>query len=215
MAVDTRAGVRYGSLSPHHKRAAHEHHEHRNGALLERSAWEDRDREVRIFECLFRTYHLRLCAFARGYVECAAVAEELVHDVFLRMWEQRSILLGCVNPKRYLYTAVRNQAFKHIAHEAVVRRSHAMVKQEGRVPGTGEGPVRADEEVQARELAAAFEDAVDRLPARCRQAFTLYREEGMSYAEIAERMGTSVRTVETQLARANRALRRQLAEWLL
>ena len=90
-----------------------------------------------------------------------------------------------------------------------------MVKQEGRVPGTGEGPVRADEEVQARELAAAFEDAVDRLPARCRQAFTLYREEGMSYAEIAERMGTSVRTVETQLARANRALRRQLAEWLL
>ena len=214
MAVDTQAGVRYGSRSPHQKRTAPEHHGHRNGASPVHMAREIRDADVRIFESLFRTYQPRLCAFARGYVKCPAVAEELVDDVFLRMWEQRSILGGCVNPERYLYAAVRNQAFKHLAHEAVVRKSHAMVKQEGRVPGTGEGPVRADEEVQARELAAAFEDAVDRLPARCLQAFTLYREEGMSYAEIAETMGTSVRTVETQLARANRALRRQLAGWL-
>jgi DNA-directed RNA polymerase specialized sigma24 family protein len=87
-------------------------------------------------------------------------------------------LRACVKPKRYLYTAVRNQALKHLAHEAVVRRSHAMVKRGGRVPGAGEGPIGADDEVEAHELAAAFEDAAVRLPARCREAYTLYREEG-------------------------------------
>jgi len=81
-------------------------------------------------------------------------------------------------------------------------------------PGAGERPVRADELLEASELAAAFENTVDRLPARCRETFTLYREEGMSYAEIANAMGTSERTVETQLARAKRVLRRELAEWV-
>jgi RNA polymerase sigma-70 factor (ECF subfamily) len=147
-------------------------------------------------------------------VECPAVAEELVHDVFLRMWEHRSTLRECVDPKRYLYTAVRNQALKHLAHEDVVRRSHEMVKRVGRVPGTGEEPVPADDEIEARELAAAFEHAVDRLPPRCREAFTLYREKGKSYAEVADVMGISERTVETQLARAKRVLRRELAEWV-
>lgn len=213
MTVDTRARLRYGR-SPHQKPAAHENPVHRNGASPEPTAWELPDRDVLIFEGLFRTYHTRLGEFARAYVECPAVAEELVHDVFLRMWERRSVLQDCASPKHYLYTAVRNQALKHLAHEAVVRRSHAMVKEDGRVPGTGEGPVRADEQLEASELAAAFEDIVDRLPPRCRETFTLYREEGMSYAEIGEVMGISERTVETQLARANRVLRRELAEWV-
>jgi len=182
---------------------------HRSGASPEPTA-----RELRIFEGLFRTYHTRLCEFARAYVVCPAVAEELVHDVFLRMWERRSVLQHCVTPKGYLYAAVRNQALKHLSHEAVVRRTHAMATEEGRVPGTGEGPIRADEQLEASELAAAFEGACDRLPARCREAFTLYREERMSYAEIGEVMGISERTVETQLARANKVMRRELAKWV-
>ncbi len=214
MTIDTRVGGRYASRSPHEKCAAYEHPAHRNGASPERRAWEDQDCEARSFECLFRTYHARLCEFARAYVACPAVAEELVHNVFLRIWEQPLILRECVNPKRYLYTAVRNQALKHLAHEAVVRRWHTMVKEEGRAPGTGERPVRADEQLEASELAAAFENTVDRLPARCRETFTLYREQGMSYAEIAVAMGTSERTVETQLARAKKVLRRELAEWV-
>ncbi|MGE3844743.1 MAG: RNA polymerase sigma-70 factor [Vicinamibacterales bacterium] len=209
MTVDTGARLRYGTRPLHQKPAAHKNLVDGNGASPEPTA-----HEVRTFDGLFRTYHARLREFARAYVACPAVAEELVHDVFLRMWERRSVLQDCIAPKGYLYTAVRNQALKHLAHEAVVWRTHAMVTEEGRVPGTGEGPVRADEQLEAGELAAAFEGALDRLPARCREAFTLYRDERMSYAEIGEVMGISERTVETQLARANKVLRRELAEWV-
>lgn len=213
MPVDPRAGVRSHTRSQHQKRVAREHPAHRNGAAREYPL-PARDADVRRFENLFRTYRTGLCSFARGYVRCPAAAEDLVQDVFLRMWERRSSLPGRASAKRYLFTAVRNQALKHLAHRSVVRRSHQMVKQAGRVPGTGEDPVHADREVEARELAAAFRAAVDRLPPRCREAYSLYREPGMSYAQIADIMGISVRTVETQLARARRVLRRELAQWV-
>lgn len=212
MPVDSRAGVRSRTRSQHRKRTACEHPAHLNGVASQPPA-HAQDPDVRRFENLFRTYRASLCSFARGYVQCPAVAEDLVQDVFLRMWERRSTVPGGANPKRYLFTAVRNQALKHLAHESVVRRSHAMVKQAGRVPGTGEDPVAADQEMEARELAAAFRAAVDRLPERCHETYTRYRERGMSYAEIADIMGISVRTVETQLARAKRVLRAELAEW--
>ena len=89
-----------------------------------------------------------------------------------------------------------------------------MTQQHGPVPGMSQAPAAPDDELQAMELAAAFENAVDRLPQRCRQTYALHREHGMSYAQIAGVMGISVRTVETQLARANRVLRRELAPWL-
>ena len=166
-------------------------------------------------EALFRTYHTELCAFARRYVRCPDVAEELVSDVFVRVWELRETWPAvCASQKRYLYTAVRNGALKHLAHERVVQRSRAMTQEPGPVPGMSQAPAAPDDELQAMELALAFENAIDRLPRRCRQAYALHREHGMSYAQIASVMGISVRTVETQLARANRILRRELAPWL-
>ncbi|MGH7449074.1 MAG: RNA polymerase sigma-70 factor [Longimicrobiales bacterium] len=170
--------------------------------------------EILAFERLFRTYHARLCAFARRYVQCPDVADEVVEEVFLRIRELRRNWPDSGNEKCYLYTAVRNQALMHLAHECVVRQSHAIVNQKFRIPGMGQSPAAPDEEFQAKELAAVLQFAIDRLPERCREAYTLYRERGMSYAEIADVMGISARTVETQLARANKVLRRQLDQWL-
>ncbi len=170
--------------------------------------------ETLSFEALFRRYREALCALARTYVKCRDLAEEVVEEVFLHVWEMGGSWPECVNPKRYLYTAVRNQALKHLEHDCVVRRSHALAKAQGRTPGMSQTPTTAEDEVQAIELAAAFERAMGQLPARCREAYTLYRERGMSYAEIAQVMGTSARTVETQLARAHRTLRHELEAWL-
>jgi RNA polymerase sigma-70 factor (ECF subfamily) len=64
------------------------------------------------------------------------------------------------------------------------------------------------------ELDRAIRAAVDRLPPRCREAFQLSREHQLSYEQIAETMGTSVKTVQEQIGRALRALRSSLAEWL-
>jgi len=236
MPVHPRVGSPYRNGSPRRNGAGHQNTAHKNGAAHADTAHqngasgehtthqngskrEHDDRpvpagEVLSFESLFRTYHAKLCAFARSYVKCPDVAEELVEEVFLRMWELRGNWPGCANQKRYLYAAVRNQALKHLAHECVVRQSHAIVKEQVCAPGMGQPPAAPDDEVQAAELASAIQVAVEQLPPRCREAYVLNREHGMSYAEIAEVMGISVRTVETQLARANRVLRRELATWV-
>lgn len=167
------------------------------------------------FELLFHTYYARLCAFATRYVGCPDTAEEVVGEVFLRIWIQRrhdEDRRRC--SKRFLYTAVRNQALKVLDHERVVRRSREIVLHQEHLPGMSQPPIAADEALQADELAAAVRRAVDQLPERCRQAYLLRRQQGMSYVQIAEAMGTSVRTVETQLARAARTLRGALAAWL-
>lgn len=167
------------------------------------------------FEVLFRTYHSRLCAFAERYVACPDTAEEVVEDVFLRIWAQRKFEDGCCeSPRRYLYKAVRNQALKVLDHERVVQQLRESARSQEHLPGMSQPPVAADERLHADQLAAALERAIDRLPERCRQAYVLHRQQGRSQAEVAAVMGISVRTVETQLARAARALRQQLAIWL-
>ncbi len=166
------------------------------------------------FEALFRTFYGPLCAFVCTYVRCPWIAEELVDDVFVRVWERRSTWDSCLNKRRYLYTAVRNSALKYLAHERVVRTSHAMVAQEGRSPAMGQPPASADEEVNAHELVDAFDHASHQLPARCHEAYMLHYDKGLSYREIAEIMGISERTVETQVAKARKVFRRELTAWL-
>lgn len=166
------------------------------------------------FESLFCTYYRRLCTFVERYVGSPEVAEEVVADVFLQVWARNKCQdeRGC--PKRYLYIAARNQALKYLDHQRVVRRWEGIVVEQGTVPGLGQPPAAADDQLHAAELAAAVRGAIEQLPDRCRQAYTMYRNDGMSYADIATAMDISVRTVETQLARAAKALRRDLAVWL-
>src|SRR5438874_13623185 len=91
-------------------------------------AAEERDWAARIragdtaaFERAFRTYHPALCKFACRYVHSRDVAQELVHDVFATLWEERG-RLSVDRLKSYLYAAVRNLAISHLRHQLVERR---------------------------------------------------------------------------------------------
>ncbi|MGH7575620.1 MAG: sigma-70 family RNA polymerase sigma factor, partial [Longimicrobiales bacterium] len=154
-----------------------------------------------------------LCAFATGYVRCMAVAEDLVQDVFLQLWMLHRNGETCVNPDRYLYTAVRNRALNYLAHERVVCSAYETMQSSGQAAGMSQPRATADEEVEAAELEQACERLVDDLPTRCREAY-VHRSAGKTHAEIAAAMGTSARTAETQVAHARQRLRRDLAYWL-
>jgi RNA polymerase sigma-70 factor, ECF subfamily len=167
-----------------------------------------------ILEVLYSALYGKLCAFARTYVHCPDTAEELVQEVFVRLWRQHAHGRSYGNPRGYLFTAVRNQALKHLAHERVVRRAEVSARRGGRSPGMSEPLAAADDELQATELAAALRSAIDQLPERCREAFILHHHDGFSYAEIAAVMGTSARTAETQVVHARRVLRQLLAAWV-
>jgi RNA polymerase sigma-19 factor, ECF subfamily len=158
------------------------------------------------FERAFRAYHPGLCALACRYVRSRDVAQELVHDVFAKLWEERG-RLSVGNLKNYLYAAVHNVAISHVRHELVERRwrerAPGMVDWLAQPHDVNEG----ERCVESEELVAAIQKVLSALPERCRLALTLRWQRQMSYAEVAEAMGISVKTVEIHVGRGLAALR--------
>ena len=173
-----------------------------------------RTRDADAFGAIYHAYHAPLCTLARRYVRAADSAEELVQDVLLRIWEQRSWLhLQDGALRAYLYAAVRNQALDALKRERVARRWHERVLREPDAL-VGPRPDGADESAAVEELSAVVERLVAALPPRCRQAYVLRREQQLGYGEIARIMGVAPKTVEVQIGLALRALRRGLADWV-
>lgn len=158
------------------------------------------------FETLFHAYHASLCALAYRYLGARDLAEEIVQEVFLVIWERRRTWEVRSSVKSYLCTAVRNAALSYLRHERVARRKEADIR-EWQAPS----PPRPDLQALEQETVAAVQDAVGRLPERCRLVFTLHREQGLTYAEVAQVLGISPRTVEVQIGRALKSLRKGLA----
>jgi len=160
------------------------------------------------FEALFRAYCQDLIRFGHRYTRDTPTAENIVQEVFLKVWRDRARLDPTDNVKAYLYTAVRNEALKHLRHAEVERR-HA---QELAMAGD---PVKTPEdEWHARAAAGALHEAIARLPDRRRLIFTMNRFDRLTYAEIARVLEISIKTVETQMGRALEFLRGALLDCL-
>jgi RNA polymerase sigma-70 factor (ECF subfamily) len=160
---------------------------------------------TRAFEALFRAHYPGMCAFAARMVLQRDVAEDLVQEVFLYVWRNRETWQIHSSVKQYLYAALRHGALRYLRHERVVR-TH--------MPETVilfERPPRlSDADLESAETIALVQAAIAKLPERCRLVYTLHREQGMTYAEVAAVMGISVKTVDVQMGRALKALRRLL-----
>lgn len=177
--------------------------------LLERIRAGDED----AFGDLFSAYYSALCDFAQSYVRAQDVAEELVQDIFLRIWERHSTWEPVAGIRAYLFAACRNHALDHIKHERIVARASGAAAREDRAPGSGQPPSRPDDDTQAAELGEALRKAVHELPERRRLVVILRWQHGLSHAEIARVLGISVKGVETQFGRAIANLRTRLARF--
>lgn len=167
------------------------------------------------FATLFRRYYDALCAFAEGLVASSDDAEEVVEEVFVRLWERRDRLNVRVSVKAYLYSATRNQALNQLRRVATEKRWVDRVVRVGETPGLGEAPPGVVEALYAADLARAVEAAIPKLSERCRQVFLLHRRHGLTYAEIADSLGISPKTVENHLGRALKELRGLLGHFLI
>jgi RNA polymerase sigma-70 factor (family 1) len=166
------------------------------------------------FEQIFHAYYQRLLAFVESYVRSPEVAEDLTVDVFVRIWERRAEWELRGSLRAYLYAAARNEALAWLRRQRMVQRVHDGTAQDDSPPGMGAPPAPGDAAVQARELAEAVEQAIERLPERGREAFVLHRKHGLSYVEVGEAMGISPRTVEVHISRAFQSLRGELIKFL-
>jgi len=167
------------------------------------------DEQENRFDELVRAHYPKLCRFIRRQVGSEAVAEDLAQDLLLRIWERRESF-DFEDPLPYLYRAARNRALSHLRRERVFyrwRRATAAADNEER----SSSPV-ADSGTE--QLGRAIADSIDALPDRCRLIFLMSREQGLTYRQIGSVLGLSIKTVETQMGRALRALRITLAPHL-
>jgi RNA polymerase sigma-70 factor (ECF subfamily) len=165
-------------------------------------------------EDLFRAYATPLRGFASRLVRERDVANEIVQDVFLAIWAQRTtwVVQGAVST--YLFQAVKNRALNAVRRDQVHRRFESGVASGMVAEWLGARPAPTDAFAQGQELGDAIHRAIESLPSRVRAVFRLAREEERSYAEIAIRLGVSVPTVERDMAKAVNALRRELAGFI-
>ncbi|NML66343.1 RNA polymerase sigma-70 factor [Hymenobacter sp. RP-2-7] len=155
--------------------------------------------DQRAFDALFRHYSALVYRFAFGYLKSRAAAEEIVQECFIKIWEKRGQLREDVPLKGYLFT---------VAHHAILnelRRDQHQLRLAGQVAATSSPSVANEAEYQ--EMEALYLAALDKLPPKQREAFLLSRQQGLSYPEIAERQGVSVKTVETHIMQALKTLR--------
>ena len=189
--------------------------------VVARAPYDDLDWIARIresdhaaFEALVRHYSDRLCAFVYNNTRDAEATKELVQDLFLWIWRHRHEWDVRGGLTTYLYRSARNRAVSYLRHERLGQRWHEEMARTGGHEFERADPIEPGDDLSATELSAAIARAVGSLPTRCREVFTLNREHNLTYAEIAEALGISVKTVEVHMGRALAALRLQLTGWL-
>ncbi len=163
------------------------------------------DDDYQAFEQLFLISYNPLRNFCKKIVHINEVAEELVSEVFFKIWNNRKVIVINSSPKSYLYAAVHNISLDHLRKEK--RYVLTTLDMAFAIPSNLLDPQKGCE---YDELQAKIEGAVAKLPRQCRQIFQLSREQGLRYNEIAEKLQLSVKTIETQMGRALKSLRKSL-----
>ena len=164
--------------------------------------------ETSAFDSIFRANYALLVRAAEAMLRERATAEEIAQDVMLELWRRRESLDVTESVRGYLMQATRNRALNDLRHRAIERRSEPQI-----IEGTARSRP-TDAGARESEIEAALHSAIADLPDRCRQIFELSRFEGLKYAEIATRLGISVKTVEVQMGKALRILRERMKVWL-
>jgi len=166
-----------------------------------------REGDARQFESLFRSSYISLVRYARTLVKDQDAAEEIVQDLYYRLWKNREKLEIESSLNGYLYRAVHNLCLHYIDHNRVVEK---YAREMAFRPE--ESPESPADIVNYRELQAKIANILERLPEKCGKIFCMSRFEGLKYSEIAERLSVSVKTVEANMGRALKEFRKELAE---
>lgn len=174
--------------------------------------------EVAAFNALFREHFASLCGLVMSYVKNAAVAEELIQDLFCAIWQRRAEWHPSGHIRHYLLIAARNRAISYLRHNQLVdQKARQWTTRDASggddLPGMGHPLPGADRGAELAELADACRRAIHALPERQRLVVTLRWQHNMSHAEIGHALGISVKGVENNLTRAHKSLRKALARF--
>jgi RNA polymerase sigma-70 factor, ECF subfamily len=166
-----------------------------------------RQGDIGQFESLFRSSYVSLVRYAKTLIKDHDSSEEIVQDLFFRIWQDKEKLNIESSLNGYLFRSVHNRCLHYIEHNRVVER-HAQ-EMSYRQQESQESP---SDILQYKELQTKIARILERLPERCGQIFYMSRFEGLKYTEIAEKLSVSVKTVESNMGRALKEFRKELTE---
>lgn len=158
------------------------------------------------FEALFQVNYQALCASSYRIVQDKDIAEDIVQDVFYRLWEKRDRLVITSSLKAYLFQSTINQSLNYIK-----KYKNALKREDLYGSETMDDVNDVEQAMALKEVNQRVEAAVKALPEACRMVFVLSRYDQLSYKEIASKLDISVKTVEGQMSKALKHLR----SWLL
>lgn len=166
-------------------------------------------RDESAFEQVFKTYYKKLHAYVCTMLKDEAFAEEIVQQVFFKLWERADTITIGGSVAAYLYRAVHNESLNYIKHQKV-KAAHQLHVAYSMKNHTEPAP----KTLQAKELEQKIQSVLNELPEQCRTVFQMSRYEEMKYREIAETLRISIKTVENQVSKALKILRDRLTEYL-
>lgn len=160
------------------------------------------------FETLFKQYYSGLVVYASRFTGDTENAEDLVHDLFIHLWENYRIM-GNDHIKAYLFTSIRHRCLNYLEHLKIRNEYQEKILQKGDISGmlTWEYYVEA-------ELRQHIETAIGHLPPQARKIFLMNRFDHHTTAQIAAELGLSPRTVEKHLEVALKNLKKELKDYL-
>jgi RNA polymerase sigma-70 factor (ECF subfamily) len=162
------------------------------------------------FRQLFDAHADALRRYARRIVRSREAAEDLVQEVFFRLWRGWETVDAGPGIRAYLYVATRSRALNYLRHEDTEARARVLAFPRGMM---GDGPAlppEGERKLEADEITRAIEQVLASMPPRQREVAALRLRHQLSTADIAAKLGISPRTVEVHIARATKALREQL-----
>lgn len=164
------------------------------------------------FESLLKLYSERLFTYAMVLLKKEELAEEVVSDVWLKLWNNRKRLTEIKHFESYLYTAIKNQALSYSVKENSLNGSLHRIRDYHHLP-IEPASLEPDpfKQLEAKELKEVIKEVTNLLPPLGQKAFRMVREEGRSYQESADALGISVNTLKTHLRRATKKLRKQIS----
>lgn len=161
------------------------------------------------FNYFFDYYYSGLCVYAKTFTDDLNISEEVVQDVLVRFWEKRHNIEIESSVRFYLFKTVYNQCMNLLKHKKVER--NYIQNQKYRECNLYEEQWSLYNETELRQ---ALDNAISKLPERCREVFILSRFENLKNKEIAEKLGITEKTVENQINKALRVLRTELKDFL-
>ena len=162
------------------------------------------------FEQLFKKYYNELCGYAYQYFKDRDTVEDIVQDLFYKLWQKRERLEIRSSFRAYLYKAVYNNTLQVLKEKNSLQ---PIEDQQGRYE-----VILSDEifeTVESKEVLQIIEKTLENMPERVRKIFELSRFEGLRYREIAEHLSISIKTVEANMGKALKIFRKSLRDYIV